>query len=436
MVPGRRLVALTAAGAPLWGLAAMLRGAWLLPVVYLLALLALSLWEYLRTPGAALLDAERLLPARLSLDSEQSVTLWIGSRCRQPLLVEVRDGLPEGVQLLSSFPPVLLPAKGRVEIVYRIKALRRGVARFEALHLRLQGGLRLVWRQLSLPLQSQRKVYPSFVGVDRYELLAMIDRHREQRRAPRLLRGQGSDLESLRNYLPGEDPRHIDWKSSAKRGTLISRNLQVEKGQQLTLLIDAGRLMAERIGDRSRFEHALNAAVMLSYVAQERGDAVSVACFSNRIHSYLPPVKGRLILPQVLESLCDVQPVDLESDYWHVFASVLSRMEKRSLVVLIGEVPDRAGSSGLASNLARSARKHLVLCVTLRDRRIEALADQEPSGPAGAYRKAAAAHLVLERQLALDDMRAKGILVLDTTPESFSVALVRRYLEIRKADLL
>jgi uncharacterized protein (DUF58 family) len=126
----------------------------------------------------------------------------------------------------------------------------------------------------------------------------------------------------------------------------------------------------------------------------------------------------------------------LESDYWHVFANVLSRLRKRSLIVLLGEVLDRAGSSGLASNLARSARKHLVLCVVLQDGRLYAIADQEPAGASESYRKAAAGHLILERQLALDDMRSKGIMVLETTPEHFSVQLIRRYLEIRKADLL
>jgi uncharacterized protein (DUF58 family) len=436
MVPTRRLIILTAAGSPLWLLAAVLPGAWTVPLVYLLALLFLSLWEYSRTPGAAALSVERSLPARLSLDSEQNVALSITNSSRQRLLLEARDDVPDGVALLSRFQPTLVAPGGTAEIVYRIKALQRGGLRFRRIHFRVHGGLGLVRRQFAVAVESERKVYPSFVGVDRYDLLAMIDRRQEQRKVPRLLRGQGSELESLRPYRPGEDQRRIDWKISAKRGTLISRNLQVEKGQQLTILIDAGRLMVEQIGERSRFEHALNAAVMLSYVAQEQGDAVSVACFSNRIHSFLPSVKGKLIMPRVLESLCDVQPQDVESDYWHLFASVLSRLKKRSLIVLLGEVLDRAGSSGLANNLARSARKHLVLCVVLRDGLLGAIADQEPAGAPESYRKAAAAHLVLERQLALDDMRSKGILVLETSPEHFSVQLIRRYLEIRKAGLL
>ncbi len=350
--------------------------------------------------------------------------------------MEVRDDLPGSLTLLSRFEPFVLNPGSTVEVRYRVKPVNRGHTHFRTVHCRLRQGLSLVQRQFSVRTESQGKVYPRFLGVDKYDLLALIDQREEGLKAPRMVRGQGSDFESLRPYLPGEDLRHIDWKISAKRGSLISRNLQVEKGQQLTILIDAGRFMLEQIGERSRFEHALNAAVMLSYVAQKRGDSVSLVCFSNRIESFLLPIKGQLIMPRVLETLFDVQPRNVESDYWHVFARVLSRLKKRSLIVLISEVLDRAGSSGLVNNLIRTVRKHLILCVVLVEEKIYAAADQVPSDLHQSYLKAAASHVILERYMALDDMRSKGIMVLETTPEHFSIQLIRRYLEIRKTDLL
>lgn len=436
MVPTRRLIILVAAASPLWFLAAVLPGAWVIPLVCLMALLVLSFWNFSRTPAPRYLSAERTLPTRFSLDSEQGITLSITNHSRQSIHLEARDDLPDCLVALSRFQALVLNPGGTVEVDYRVKATKRGYARFGGVHCRVRQGLGLLCRQFFLKAESEGKVYPRFLGVDKYDLLAMIDQREEARKAPRLVRGQGSELESLRPYLPGEDLRHIDWKISAKRGSLVSRNFQIEKGQQLTILIDAGRFMLERIGGRSRFEHALNAAAMLSYVAQKRGDTVSLACFSNRIESFLPAVKGQAIMPRVLEAIFDVQPRNVESDYWHVFAQVLSRLRKRSLIVLMGEVLDRGGSSGLVNNLIRAVRKHLILCTVLLEQRLYEVADQTPLDLHQSYCKAAAGHVILERQLALDDMRSKGIMVLETTPEHFSVHLVRKFLEIRKADLL
>jgi uncharacterized protein (DUF58 family) len=165
-------------------------------------LLALSLRDYGRTPGAAGLAVERSLPARLSLDTEQSVTLAISSASRQRLLMEVRDDVPDSVVLLSRFEPMVLPPGGTVEIVYRIKAVRRGSARFRCLHVRLQSGLGLVWRQFTVAAESERKMYPSFVGIDRYDLLAMIDRRQERRKTPGCYAGRARNWKACSPICP------------------------------------------------------------------------------------------------------------------------------------------------------------------------------------------------------------------------------------------
>jgi uncharacterized protein (DUF58 family) len=251
----------------------------------------------------------------------------------------------------------------------------------------------------------------------------------------------------LRPYAPGDDLRRIDWKTTAKRGFLVSRTFRVDRGQQLTILLDAGRFMAERLGEKTRFEHAVNAAIMLSSTAQTRGDSVSVACFSNRMESFLPAVKGRDTVARVLETLADVQARAVESDYWHVFSQVLARLRKRCLIVLFCEVLDRASSAALLHSLARSAAKHLVLAVVLVDELVAAAAEAPAAGTPSAvgvavrldaevYRRAAASHVVLERILALKEMRSRGILVLETTPARLSLDVINRYLGIRKTSVL
>lgn len=435
LVPTMRLIRLLAAGAPLWLVVLWLPGGYLVPLAYLVWLLYLCLDEVRKLPDPACIRVTRDLPGRLSLETEHKVGLTIVNASERQLRLRLRDEIPDA---LGSRAPLLEGPLGPQQTVrwsYQVRARQRGLHTYGALVLRLEQGQGLLQRQLRLMRPDTIKVYPRFVGIHDYALLAKIDQRAEAVRRPRHVRGRGSEFESLRPYTTGDDLRLIDWKASARRNTLISRNLRVERGQHLAVLIDAGRLMLEALGGYARFEHALNATIMLSYVAQQRGDSLAVATFSNRLESFLPPTRGPHIMSRVLESVYRVEPRALESDYWRVVAEVMGRLKRRSLVVMLTDVLDAAGSTGLVANLARAATKHLVLCVVMRNPQITALAEALPGDVEATYARAAACQVELQRQLALASMRARGILVLESEPEHFSVQLVRRYLDIRQKDL-
>lgn len=404
--------------------------------MFLIILLGLC-WRDLKTiPPAAQLTARRELPPRFSLDVEHKIKLTLSNRSSRSLPITVRDELPDVFELKDELPPgQLLPANGEAQFTYSVLPLKRGAFAFGDVVLRVSGVAGLVQKQISLLVADSVKVYPNFKGVERYELLAKIDERAELVRRPRYLRAPGTDFESLRPYISGEDPRAIDWKATARRGAPIAKNKQVEKGQQVAILLDAGRLMAGMVGKYAKLEHAMNAAVMLSYVAQKRGDALAVASFSNKIESFLPMVRGPALVPRVLESLYPVQVRPVESDYWQVIAEAMNMLKRRSLVILLTDVLDASASAGLINNLARAADRHLVLCVVLTEPKIRELAEQIPATVAETYQKAAAADLRRRRRLVLEQMRARGIFVLETDPEHLSVQLVKRYLAIRQADL-
>jgi uncharacterized protein (DUF58 family) len=429
------LIRLVALGGLFWLPALVIPGGALAGALFLLILLA-ACWRDLRSiPAAAELTAQRELPPRFSLGAEHRIKLTLGNRSGHAASFTLRDELPDAFELLSELWPGQLPAGGRVEITYTVRPLQRGAFDFGAVVLRVGGATGLVQRQISLRLADSVKVYPNFNDIGRYELLAKLDEREEIVRKPSRVRATGTDFESLRPYIPGEDPRGIDWKATARRGATIAKNRQIERGQQIAILLDTGRLMAGTVGKYAKLEHAMNATVMLSYVAQKRGDALAVASFSNRIESFLPMVRGPAIMPRVLESLYPVQVRPVESDYWQVIAEVMQMLRRRSLVILLTDVLDAPASAGLINNLARAAGRHLVLCVVLSEPKIRARAEQVPATVAETYQKAAAADLRRRRRLALEQMRARGILVLETDPEHLSVQLVKRYLEIRQADL-
>jgi uncharacterized protein (DUF58 family) len=422
-------------GAPLWLLALLFPGGWLAGLLYCVLVIALCWRDAATIPPASKFRAIRQLPPRFALDVDHSVKLILTNLAAAPIQVSLRDELPDMFEAKTELPEVTLPAGGEARLSYDVRPLSRGAHRFGDVILRLRGERGLVQKQLALAVADTAKVYPNFRGADRYQLLAQIDQRDEVVRKPRPFKAAGTDFESLRPYISGEDPRNIDWKATARRGAPISRNKQVERGQQLAVLLDAGRLMAETVGKYSKLEHALNATVMLSYVVQKRGDALSVASFSNKIESFLPTVRGPSLLPRVLESLYAVQVRPVESDYWQAIAQVLMLLNRRSLVILLTDVLDASSSAGLINNLSRAAEKHLVLCVVLNEPAIAEMARAVPATVEDTYRKAAACDQLRRRRLALENMRSRGILVLETDPAHLSVHLVKRYLEIRQANL-
>ncbi len=434
MVPTRRLVMLIALGAPVWLVALAIPAGWIAGAGYLAALALCSVLEYRSLPGPDDFGVERRF-GRLSIGAPGPVRLLLTNRTGRALEVRPREELPPELEQTTPRVSVIARPRAVSECSYQVRPRRRGRFELADLVVRVGRPRALVNKQLRLPAPATLRVYPRFATADEYRLLARIDQRDEDARRRRQVRGQGTEFESLARYARGDDPRRMDWKASAKRGYLVTRNLQTERGQQVSLMIDCGRLMAERIGDFSRLEHALNAAVMLSHVAQKRGDTVAVATFSDRIESFTPALKGATLVRAVMDSLLTVQVRQVESDYWQVVGEAMDKLKRRSLLIMVTDVLDADAGTGLIHNMARAAGRHLVLCVVFTEARVEHKADSTPGNRRDAYLKAAASHLWLQRHLALEKMRNRGILVLETPPEALSIELIRRYLEIRKADL-
>ncbi len=236
MVPTLKLVYLVLLGAPLWLLALAAPFGWVFGAGYFAFLLALCLRERRSFPHRDQIDVRRVVPPRLARGDTDEIALELENRGDVPLSLEVHDEVPDALRAVGDDPRGDLPPGGRARLSYPVEALQRGRHRFGRVVVRATHGIGLLRSQIAFDLGDEAKVYPRFRGVDDYRLLAMIDQRDEVVRRPRRLRGVGTDFESLRPYVPGEDLRSVDWKATARRGALTCRNMQVEKGQHLAAL--------------------------------------------------------------------------------------------------------------------------------------------------------------------------------------------------------
>jgi uncharacterized protein (DUF58 family) len=430
LLPSRRLL--------IWGFA--LTACWLAVLAepaalfVLLAcdvvLIAFAILDGLLMPRPAALDVVRLAPERLSVLSEERVTLLIRNRSRLPLYVRLRDGVPETFRADREELSGTVPAQGEARQEYRVVPARRGRFVWRSLYLRYRSPFGLWQRQKRIDMAGEVRVYPSLASLYRYHLLARTNRLETLGIRRVRQRGSAWEFESLRDYALGDDTRLIDWKASARRRRLIVRNQEAERNQTVLLLIDCGRLMNAEVDGVAKLDHAVNTALVLSHVALARGDRVGLCAFSSRVHAWVAPRPHRAQMRLLTESLYDLQGNFTETNHGRCLRQLALRHRKRALLIVLTDFVDADTAADMIAHVHRAARRHLVLFVALKDPFLDRAARSHPATKIEGFRKTAAMELLRERREVLERLRQLGAHVLDVEPGGITPPVINRYLEI------
>lgn len=356
---------------------------------------------------------------------------------RRPLHLRVREAIPALLHSTSGGERSLdLPAGGTAEDRQEYLPVQRGKRRGGSLFLRIRGPWRLAWRQGRRELPWDVVVYPNLRGVALRALPTQTQRRREAgfRNTRRI--GAGRLFESLKEWVPGDEMRTIDWKATARRGKLIGRQYEDERRQDVMMVIDAGRLLTAEIDGRPRLEAAIDAALQLAHAAAQHDDNVGLLVFADVVQQYIAPARGRRTLGQLVDALAAVEGRLVEPDYPAAFARLSTRSRKRALTVLFTDVIDRTASDALVSQIGSLRPRHLPLAVTLRDPALDRIAVTRPRTVDDAFRRAAAEELLDAREQALGALRSRGVLVLDVAPDGAARAVVAQYEQLKRRALV
>jgi uncharacterized protein (DUF58 family) len=387
-------------------------------------------------PSRKAFGAERHAGRIASLRKRHAVSLSISSRARRPFSATIRDGMPEHLNPAPAEFSLELAPQSRTTVDYVLRPGRRGAFTIGPAWLRIRSRLGLWQRFVPCPGETVIHVYPDVKQLGQYALLARTNRLSllGVRRTRRV--GQHHDFERLRDYTIDDNYKHIEWRATARRRKLTVKDFQASQSQQIVFLLDCGRMMTNEAAGLSLLDHALNATLLLSYVALRQNDSVGLVAFSDEVYRFVPPRSGMNQMGRLLNACFDQFPRLVESRYDLAFRYLAAHSRKRSLVVLVTNVIDEVNARQVHGYLANLAWRHLPLGVLLRDRRMFEAADAEDPQGSAFWEAAAAAEILSWRHQTLTDLAHSGVLVIDAFPDQLTAPLVNRYLEIKARHLL
>lgn len=398
---------------------------------------------------AALIDyvISRKLPDGVTCRREFDKRFAIGDPSEVRLIIENSSDRDLRFRIKDEYPPAMrLNGNREVEMyleshetagfTYSLTPTRRGRYEFGRMAVRFGSRLGLVWCQTDLGEPQFVKVYPNMRRAREIELKALGARSflAIQRRAVR--RGEGREFESMRDYVRGDELRHISWTATARRNRLTTRQYQIERDQTVMIAVDGGRLMTGRIGDETKFDTAIHASLALISACGRAGDNCGLAVFGRRVKKYIPPKRGLEHMDSVLEALHDMEPELIEPSYARAFQFIASSAKKRAFVVILTDLVDKESSKELINSLKLLRPRHLPLVVTIGDRDLNTAVSRPPDDIKDVFTQSAAEEIIHQREQALRLVESLGGLALDVTTQTLGPKLLETYLRVKERGLL
>lgn len=459
-----RLAAVAAAAV----LVVAVTGGWTTFVVVNAALGVLALGDGLAAVAVRRLSVERELPEVMSLHDDGELAWRVRNPSGRTARLHLADDVPASLRAGDRRAALTVPARAAVRQTTTLRPDRRGRFELEGVTVRSFGPLGLAGRQRRVPVLGVVRVVPSFRSREEAELRARRARLLEEGLRSVRERGSGTDFDRLRDYVHGDEERHVDWAATARLGRLIVREFRIERNQTVVALLDTGRLMAGRVrrldAGRSwaragtpvsattaeatslptltgvvesaehtlpRLDHAMDAVLALATVTSRLGDRTGLVAYADRVRAAVPATAGRAQLRRLTDAMYDLEPQLVESDLSAALRATFQRFRRRALLVICSELAPGAVEETLLPALPMAVRHHVVVVVAVRDPALDALAVAEPHDAVGAHRQAAAVDALARRQSLTVRLSAAGARVVDEPPGRVAGALTDAYLDIK-----
>ena len=401
-------------------------------VILLLVLIALVITDYLflfllsKAP-----TAKRITADRFSNGDENKVELQIKNNMLFSVDMEIIDELPVQFQKRDWSLNKRFGAGELKNIVYNLRPVTRGEYQFGRIIIYVKSLLGLLKRRHNIEADEVIPVYPSFLQMRKYELLSQTTIQAEQGNKRMRKIGHSMEFEQIKEYVRGDDIRSVNWKATARKGSLMVNNYTDERSQQVYCIIDKGRLMKMPFGGLTLLDYAINSTLVLANVCLQKQDRVGFMSFSNKMGSLVAADRKPIQRENILQLLYNQETAFLESDYEMLYMQIRNRIKHRSLIVLYTNFESLSGLNRQLNYLRSIARHHLLMVVFFENTELHKLSHLDAQNLEEVYIKTIAEKFEFEKRLIVKELKKHGILSVLTAPEKLTINAVNKYLELK-----
>ncbi len=404
----------------------------IIPFIAILLLMILFVADYIflfaNNRG---LHAVRTHADRFSNGDDNPVRIDLESFYDLPVRAAIIDEIPHQFQRRNVSFLAALPAKSKKIIHYQLRPVKRGEYNFGRINIYVSGPIGLAMRRFRFGASKNVPVYPSYLQMRKYQLLAIHNRLSEIGIKKTRRIGHSTEFEQIKEYVRGDDYRTVNWKATARKGQMMVNHYTDEKSQQIYCVIDKGRVMKMPFEGLSLLDYAINASLVLSNVALLKQDKAGLITFSEQLGSILKADKKSTQMQSILEVLYNQKTRYLESDFERLFGHIRTRITQRSLVILFTNFESMSGMQRQLPYLRKIARQHLLLVVFFENTELRQLTQKEATDVEAVYIKTIGEKFAFEKKLIVKELQQYGILSILTAPQNVTVNTLNKYLELK-----
>ncbi len=376
-------------------------------------------------------SAKRLIADRLSNGDENKVELQVVNNMRFTVGIEIIDELPVQFQKRDWKITHRFTAGEQKNIIYTLRPVHRGEYKFGNVILYTKSLLGLLQRRVDAAAEQTVPVYPSFMQLRKYELLSQTSIQTEHGNKRMRKLGHSMEFDNIKEYVRGDDIRTINWKATARKGSIMVNNYTDERSQQVYCIIDKGRLMKMPFNELTLLDYAINSTLVLSNVCLQKQDRVGVLTFANKMGSLIAADRKPIQRENILQLLYNQETAFLESDYEMLYMQIRNRIKHRSLLVLYTNFESIGGLKRQLNYLRSIAKHHLLMVVFFENTELLKLSKLNAADIEEVYIKTIAEKFEFEKRLIVKELQKHGILAVLTTPENLTINAVNKYLELK-----
>ena len=375
--------------------------------------------------------AKRITADRFSNGDENKVELQVKNNMLFTVDMEIIDELPMQFQKRDWKLKHRFSAGEQKNILYNLRPVSRGEYEFGRIIIYVKSLLGLIKRRHNMLADEVVPVYPSFLQMRKYELLSQTTIQTEHGNKRMRKIGHSMEFEQIKEYVRGDDIRSVNWKATARKGSLMVNNYTDEKSQQVYCIIDKGRLMKMPFGGLTLLDYAINSTLVLANVCLQKQDRVGLMTFSNKMGSLLAADRKPIQRENILQLLYNQDTAFLESDYEMLYMQIRNRIKHRSLIVLYTNFESLSGLNRQLNYLRSIAKHHLLMVVFFENTELHKISHLDAKNVEEVYIKTIAEKFEFEKRLIVKELKKHGILSILTPPEKLTINAVNKYLELK-----